>query len=68
MLALRAVWGPDPVSFSGIFYTMPESRIGPKPVQSSGIPLLLGAFEPKALERAARIADGIMPRLEETRR
>ena len=61
VLALRAVWGPDPVSFSGIFYTIPESRIGPKPVQPGGIPLLLGAFEPKALERAARIADGIMP-------
>jgi alkanesulfonate monooxygenase SsuD/methylene tetrahydromethanopterin reductase-like flavin-dependent oxidoreductase (luciferase family) len=44
-----------------MFYTIPESRIGPKPVQSGGIPLLLGAFEPKALERAARIADGIMP-------
>jgi len=61
VLALRAVWGPDPVSFSGKFYTIPESRIGPKPVQSGGIPLLLGGFEPKALERAARIADGIMP-------
>ncbi len=61
VLALHAVWGPDPVSFSGKFYTIPESRIGPKPAQSGGIPLLLGAFEPKALERAARIADGIMP-------
>ena len=61
VLALRAVWGPDPVSFSGMFYTIPESWIGPKPVQSGGIPLLLGAFEPKALERATRIADGIMP-------
>lgn len=61
VLALRAVWGPDPVSFSGTFYTIPESRIGPKPVQPGGIPLLLGAFEPKALERAARITNGIMP-------
>ena len=61
ILAIRAVWGPDPVSFSGSFYKIPESRIGPKPVQPSGIPLLLGAFETKPLERAARIADGIMP-------
>lgn len=59
--AVRACWGPDPVSYSGLFYRIPESRIGPKPVQPSGIPLLLGAFEPKALERAARIGDGIMP-------
>jgi alkanesulfonate monooxygenase SsuD/methylene tetrahydromethanopterin reductase-like flavin-dependent oxidoreductase (luciferase family) len=31
--AMRAVWGPDPVSFTGDFYNIPESRIGPKPVQ-----------------------------------
>ena len=61
VLAIQAVWGPDPVSFSGRFYTIPESRIGPKPIQSGGIPLLLGAFEPKALDRAGRIADGILP-------
>jgi probable F420-dependent oxidoreductase len=59
--AMRAVWGPDPVSFKGDFYNIPESRIGPKPVQQSGIPLLLGAFAPESQERAARIADGIAP-------
>jgi len=59
--AMRAVWSPDPVSFTGDFYKIPESRIGPKPVQRGGIPLLLGAFAPASLERAARIADGIMP-------
>jgi len=59
--AMRAVWGPDPVSFSGDFYNIPESRIGPKPVQSGSIPMLLGAFAPASIERAARIADGIMP-------
>jgi alkanesulfonate monooxygenase SsuD/methylene tetrahydromethanopterin reductase-like flavin-dependent oxidoreductase (luciferase family) len=58
---MRAVWGPDPVSFAGDFYNIPESRIGPKPVQPGGIPMLLGAFAPASLERAARIADGIMP-------
>jgi probable F420-dependent oxidoreductase len=59
--AMRAVWGPDPVSFSGDFYNIPESRIGPKPVQYGGIPLLLGAFAPASMERAARVADGIAP-------
>jgi probable F420-dependent oxidoreductase len=59
--AMRAVWGPDPVSFKGDFYNIPESRIGPKPVQQGGIPLLLGAFAPASQERAARIADGIAP-------
>jgi probable F420-dependent oxidoreductase len=60
-MAMRAVWGPDPVRFNGDFYNIPESRIGPKPVQPGGIPMLLGAFAPASLERAARIADGIMP-------
>jgi probable F420-dependent oxidoreductase len=59
--AMRAVWGPDPVSFTGDFYSIPESRIGPKPAQPGGIPMLLGAFAPASLERAARIVDGIMP-------
>jgi len=59
--AMRAVWGPDPVSFAGDFYNIPESKIGPKPVQSGGIPLLLGAFAPASMERAARLADGILP-------
>ncbi|HWY29009.1 MAG TPA: TIGR03619 family F420-dependent LLM class oxidoreductase [Candidatus Sulfotelmatobacter sp.] len=59
--AMRAVWGPDPVSFAGDFYNIPESKIGPKPVQSEGIPLLLGAFAPASMERAARLADGILP-------
>ncbi len=60
-MAMRAVSGPDPVSFSGDFYNIPESRIGPRPVHPGGIPMLLGAFATASLERAARIADGIMP-------
>ncbi len=58
--ALRAVWGPDPVSFSGRFYSIPESRIGPKPVQQGGPPVLLGGNSPAAFERAGRIADGLV--------
>jgi probable F420-dependent oxidoreductase len=59
--ALRAVWGPDPVSFSGRFYRIPESQIGPKPVQPGGPPIILGGRAPAAIERAARIADGYNP-------
>ncbi len=29
ILAMRAVWGPDPVSFEGRFYRIPEAAIGP---------------------------------------
>jgi probable F420-dependent oxidoreductase len=59
--AMRAAWGPDPVRFEGRFYHIPESKINPKPVQVGGPPILLGAFTPPAIERAARIADGINP-------
>ena len=33
LLAMRAVWGPDPVRFEGRFYRIPEADIGPKPVR-----------------------------------
>ena len=56
--ALRAVWGPDPVSFAGKFYTIPASNIGPKPVQQPHPPLILGGGAAAALRRAGRIGDG----------
>lgn len=59
--AMRAAWGPDPVSFDGRFYHIPPSQINPKPVQPGGIPILMGVFAPAAIERAARFADGLNP-------
>lgn len=56
--AVRACWGLDPVRFSGSFYEIPESDVGPKPVQEGGIPIVVGAFAQTAIERAGRIADG----------
>src|ERR1700682_173902 len=59
--ALRAAWAPDPVWFEGDFYNIPPSEINPKPVQEGGIPVILAAFAPAAIERAGRIADGYNP-------
>ena len=59
--AIRAVWGPDPVSFDGRFYRIPESLIDPKPAQAGGIQILMGVFAPAAIRRAGRIADGFNP-------
>jgi probable F420-dependent oxidoreductase len=56
--ALKAVWGPDPVEYHGRYFNIPPSAIGPKPVQQPHPPILVGAFMPKALERAGRLADG----------
>jgi probable F420-dependent oxidoreductase len=57
--AMQAVWGPDPVSFDGRFYRIPESDIGPKPVRPGGPTLLIGAVAPTAVERAARLGAGL---------
>ncbi len=59
--AMRAAWGPDPVSFEGRHYRIPESMINPKPQQEGGIPILMGSLAPPAIERAARVADGLNP-------
>ena len=42
ILAMRAVWGPDPVSFEGRFYRIPDADIGPKPVRPGGPSLVVG--------------------------
>jgi probable F420-dependent oxidoreductase len=57
--AMRAVWGPDPVSFDGRFYRIPESHIGPKPVRPGGPTLLVGAGAPAGVERAGRLGTGL---------
>src|SRR5438105_113868 len=56
--ALQAVVGPGPVEYHGKYFDLPPSIIGPKPVQKPNPPRLVGAFVPKALDRAARLADG----------
>ena len=55
---LRNLWADGVSEFSGGFYTVPRSRMAPKPVQPGGPPILLGGMARPALERAGRIADG----------
>ena len=59
ILAMRAVWGPDPVRFAGRFYRIPDADIGPKPVHRDGPCLVVGAVSPQALERAGRLGVGL---------
>jgi probable F420-dependent oxidoreductase len=58
--AMRACWGPDPVSYKGRFYRIAPSEVNPKPVQEH-LPILIGAMTPAGVQRAARIADGLNP-------
>lgn len=57
--AMRAVWGPNPVSFEGRFYRIPQADIGPKPVRPDGPTMVVGAAAPEAVKRAARLGLGL---------
>jgi probable F420-dependent oxidoreductase len=59
--AMRAIWGADPVSFDGRFYKIPDSQIGPKPLQPGGPPLLVGASTVASAERTGRMGLGLNP-------
>lgn len=59
--AMQAAWGPDPVSFSGRFYNLPESEISPKPMQDGGPPILVAAMKEAAVERVGRLGFGLNP-------
>lgn len=55
---LRTLWTDEVSSFDGELYTVPPSRMDPRPVQLGGPPVLLGGTADPALRRAGRIADG----------
>ena len=48
----------DPVEFTGEFYSVPRSHVGPPPVQRPHPPVLLGGAAAPALRRAGRLAQG----------
>lgn len=54
---VRALWAGETVSFEGQHYTVKNARIMP-PSPRGQIPLYIGGFAEKALERVAKYADG----------
>jgi probable F420-dependent oxidoreductase len=54
-----AVWGPDPVSFTGPLSTMAPSEVGPKPTRP--IPVLLAGATLAGFRRITDHADGWIP-------
>jgi probable F420-dependent oxidoreductase len=59
--ALRACWGPDPVSFEGRFFSIPASIQRPKPLQQPHPLLISGASSPAGRARTAALFDGWNP-------
>lgn len=56
--AMRACWGPDPIEHPGPRFPIARARVGPKPVNGK-IPVYVGGVTRPAIERAARIGDGV---------
>jgi alkanesulfonate monooxygenase SsuD/methylene tetrahydromethanopterin reductase-like flavin-dependent oxidoreductase (luciferase family) len=63
---LRLLFGPDPVTYHGRFYTFDDVQLTPKPIQAR-VPICIAvnppadvdpAVEERALRRVARLADG----------
>jgi probable F420-dependent oxidoreductase len=59
--AMIDIWTKDPVKFDGQFYHIPESKVGPKPLQKPYPPLYLAGFGQYTFDRAARFGSGWNP-------
>jgi probable F420-dependent oxidoreductase len=59
---LKRIWTDEVVEFNkGKFYSIPSSKIGPKPVQKPHPPILLGGFSQNTFTRIVNYADGWLP-------
>ncbi|MFY9572456.1 MAG: TIGR03619 family F420-dependent LLM class oxidoreductase, partial [Blastocatellia bacterium] len=59
--AMIDLWTKDPVEFDGDFYHIPESRVGPKPIQKPHPPIYVAGFGQYTFDRAVRFANGWNP-------
>ena len=58
---LRDLWTSDDPSYNGRFFDYGGFKFSPKPVQSPGVPILIGGMSRAAMRRAARLGDGWHP-------
>jgi probable F420-dependent oxidoreductase len=49
--AIKRIWIDDIVEFKGKFYSIPASKIGPKPIQKPHPPIYMGGFSPNTFSR-----------------
>jgi probable F420-dependent oxidoreductase len=59
--ALRSLWKDGPEAFAGKHYSWAPLESNPKPVQSGGVPIVVGGHALGAARRAARVGDGFFP-------
>ena len=48
---MKTIWTKDVVEFKGKYYNIPASKVDPKPIQKTGIPVYLGGFTPNTFSR-----------------
>jgi probable F420-dependent oxidoreductase len=48
---LKKIWTDNVVEFKGKYYSIPASKIGPKPIQKPHPPIYLGGFSPNTFSR-----------------
>jgi probable F420-dependent oxidoreductase len=58
---LKRIWIDEVVEFKSQYYSIPASKIGPKPVQKPHPPILLGGFSPNTFLRIVNYSDGWLP-------
>jgi probable F420-dependent oxidoreductase len=61
MRALRALFGEQPASFQGRFFSFTGIEIQPRSFQPGGPPLWVGGRSAAAIRRAAELGDGWIP-------
>jgi len=59
--AMRELWREDVASFAGKHIQFSRVRCSPKPLQSGGVPIVIGGHSRAAARRAGRIGDGFFP-------
>jgi len=59
--AMIDIWTKDPVKFDGEFYHIPESKVGPKPVQKPHPPVYVAGFGQYTFDRAVKFGEGWNP-------
>ena len=59
--AMIELWTKDPVRFEGEFYSIPQSMVGPKPVQKPHPPVYVAGFGQYTFDRAAKYGNGWNP-------
>jgi probable F420-dependent oxidoreductase len=55
---LKLIWSEPTVEFYGQFYTVPLSKIGPKPIHKPELPLYLGGSSSNTFSRMVKYANG----------